>query len=158
MTLSSIPSADIFTLSLAVIVLILLTMQIRLRLKLKKFMIGQSGHSLEEVILKLIDRVKVTENTLGSHKQALEIINHRLSRSIRGHSLIKYDAFEDAGGNQSFAFALIDEHGNGFIISVITNRNHVGIYSKPIENFTSKMDLTPEEKQAIDEAKEYQKL
>lgn len=117
---------------------------------------GKNGASLEECVATSIERNTNVEKTLTAHKEALEIINTRLTGSIRGLSLVHYNAFQNAGGTQSFAAGFLDEQGNGFILSVVTNRNHVGVYAKPIRDYQSEVELTPEETQALNQAKEQQ--
>jgi hypothetical protein len=126
----------------------------KLRKKLHTFMEGKDGASLEGALSALTQRSANLEDTLHAHKEALEFIDARLARSIRGYSLVRYNAYADTGGEQSFASGLLDEHGDGYILSVITNRNHVGVYAKKVLEGTSDVTLTEEESRALDEAKE----
>jgi hypothetical protein len=121
--------------------------------KLRKFMTGKDGLSLEGTLEWLTKKNSETNDTLNAHKTALEIIDSRVKKSVRGYSLVRYDAYGDSGGNQSFASGLIDESGDGFILSVITNRNHVGIYAKPINRGISAASLTEEESLALESSK-----
>ncbi len=86
-------------------------------------------------------------------KQITEDYNNRISTSIRGCATVRYDAFADTGGKQSFATALITESGSGVIISSIYTRARVSMYAKPIEQFTSTYELSKEEQQALSEAR-----
>ena len=116
-------------------------------------MAGKNGYSLETTLEWLVKKNTETDNTLQAHKEALEIIDSRIKKSIRGYSLVRYDAYEDNGGNQSFASALIDESGDGYILSVITNRNHSAIYAKPVTRGNPLPTLTPEEMSALEISK-----
>lgn len=115
---------------------------------------GKDGTTLENTLFQLTEKMAVLENTLEAHKEGLEFIDARVKRSIRGYSLVRYDAYDNAGGEQSFASGLLDEHADGYILSVITNRNHVGVYARKIANGEAETTLTNEEKQALIEAKE----
>jgi hypothetical protein len=126
--------------------------------KLKVFMAGKDAASLESVLAWLTKKNAEVDDTLQAHKLALEVIDARVKKSVRGYSLIRYDAYEDSGGNQSFASGLIDENGDGFILSVITNRNHVGIYAKPVSRGVALSSLTPEETLALDTSKKTLKI
>jgi hypothetical protein len=119
---------------------------------------GKNGASLEATLEWLTQKNAQVDDTLKAHKHALELIDSRIKKSIRGYSLIRYDAYEDTGGKQSFASGLIDESGDGFILSVITNRNHVGIYAKPVSRGTSLASLTPEETSALESSKKSLKI
>lgn len=126
----------------------------KLTKKLRIFMNGKDGTTLENTLFQLTEKMAVLENTLEAHKEGLEFIDARVKRSIRGYSLVRYDAYDNAGGEQSFASGLLDEHADGYILSVITNRNHVGVYARKIANGEAETTLTNEEKQALIEAKE----
>ncbi|HWC57798.1 MAG TPA: DUF4446 family protein [Candidatus Paceibacterota bacterium] len=148
--LGSIPL--IYVLAVAIlfgVVIVLAIASIRNDHKLKSFMRGKDGASLEATLAWLTQKAATLDDTLHAHKEALEMIDRRVKRSIRGYSLIRYNAYENAGGDQSFASGLIDEHGDGYILSVITNRNHVGVYAKRVNRGTPEVSLTEEEKEAL---------
>lgn len=126
-----------------------LVLLVRLQKKLKIFMSGKDGADLEETLTLLTERTTANEKTLESHKQGLEYIDARVKKSLRGYSLVKYNAYTDGGGEQSFASGLLDERGDGYILSVITNRNHVGLYAKKVVGGTANQSLTREETDAL---------
>lgn len=135
--------------ALFIITLCLFVMLMRLRSKLRTFMKGKDGGSLEATLAWLTHKAAQVDTTLEAHKDALELIDGRVKRSIRGYSLVRYNAYEYAGGEQSFASGLLDEHGDGYILSVITNRNHVGVYAKKINRGTPEVGLTEQESEAL---------
>ena len=112
-------------------------------------MSGKNGSDLEETLTLLVNRTTANEKTLESHKQGLEYVDARVKKSLRGYSLVRYNAYSDGGGEQSFASGLIDERGDGYILSVITNRNHVGLYAKKVVGGTAQQSLTREETDAL---------
>jgi hypothetical protein len=126
---------------------------IRLRSRLTKFMTGKDGASLETTLQWVTKKIAETDETLDTHKEALKFIDRRVQRSIRGYSLIRYDAYLGAGGGQSFSSGLLDEHGDGYILSVVSNRNHTGVYAKRVTAGTAESSLTEEEAKALHEAK-----
>lgn len=128
-------------------------MVLRQEKKLRSFMIGKDGKSLEATLAWLTEKAARTDEILAAHKEALEVIDGRVQRSIRGYSLVRYNAFENDGGEQSFASGFLDEHGDGYILSVITSRNHTGVYAKKVTNFNPASPLTKEETLALTEAK-----
>lgn len=134
-------------------VVVLGTLYALLIKKLRQFMTGKNGSSLEATLEWLTKKHAEVDDTLHAHKHALELIDTRVRKSVRGYSLVRYDAYEDNGGNQSFASGFIDEHGDGYVLSVITNRNHVGVYAKPVQRGTPLTTLTEEESLALEEAK-----
>ncbi len=158
MALTSIPFLLGVIAFLAILVGILFFLYIKLRRMLTAFMQGQNAASLEESLRTITDRNIVVEKTLAAHKEALEDLDGRLSGSIRGLSLVRYNAFADTGGLQSFAAGFLDEQGSGFILSIIANRNHVGIYAKPINEYKPAVELTPEETESLAKAKAQQNI
>lgn len=66
--------------------------------------------------------------------------------------LVRYDAFEDMGGALSFSAALLDERGDGLVLSAINGRSETRCYVKPIAQATSEHNLSVEETTAIDAA------
>jgi hypothetical protein len=139
---------------LAITIGVLTFLVIQLQKKLRIFMNGKDAANLETTLFDLTEKSKTIEQTLQSHKEGLEYIDARVKRSIRGYSLVRYDAYDNAGGEQSFASGLLDEYGDGYVLSVITNRNHVGVYAKKIVAGKAETSLTPEEEQALNTAKQ----
>ena len=70
-----------------------------------------------------------------------------------GSGLVRYDAFEDIGGGQSFSAALLDEGGNGVVLTSIHGRGESRTYGKAVRGGTSEHTLSPEEQQAIAQAR-----
>jgi hypothetical protein len=114
---------------------------------------GTTGASLEGTILKLNERVATMEKHAHTTEEALNNIDARLQRTIRGVSVRRYDPFENAGGQQSFTSALIDEQGDGIVISGIHARDSVRVYAKEVHQFGSDRELSEDERAAIVDAK-----
>ncbi|MCX7680744.1 MAG: DUF4446 family protein [Anaerolineae bacterium] len=80
-------------------------------------------------------------------------VDAALTRSLQGIGLVRFRAFEDTGGDQSFSLALADGEGNGVVISALYGREATRIYAKPIQKWLSSKVLTDEEAQALEEAR-----
>lgn len=72
--------------------------------------------------------------------------------AVRRVGLIRYDAFEDVGGRLSFSCALLDERGNGVVVTSINGRQDTRVYAKPITGGKSAYNLSVEEEEAIRQA------
>ena len=68
--------------------------------------------------------------------------------------LVRYNAFRNTGGDQSFAWALVDSYGNGVVLSSLHARENTRVYAKPLYDWKSSYSLTKEEEQAIAQALE----
>ena len=80
----------------------------------------------------------------GGKKQQTQI-----EGSVRKVALLRYDAFEDVGGRLSFSCALLDDHGNGVVLTSINGRQETRVYAKPVAQGTSSHNLSLEEEEAI---------
>jgi hypothetical protein len=73
--------------------------------------------------------------------------------ALRHVGVVRYDAFGDMGGRLSFSAALFDAQGNGIVLSSINGRSETRTYAKSLSGLQSEQTLSPEEQQAIREAK-----
>jgi hypothetical protein len=69
--------------------------------------------------------------------------------SVRNVALLRYDAFEDVGGRLSFSCALLDDQGNGVVLTSINGRQETRVYAKPVTQGVSSHNLSLEEEEAI---------
>ncbi len=72
-----------------------------------------------------------------------------LSTVIRFQGLVRYDAYRDMGGSQSWSLALLDQTAAGTVISCLHARDHARMYVKEIHEGVSSQRLSPEEERAI---------
>ncbi|MBA2506922.1 MAG: DUF4446 family protein [Thermoleophilaceae bacterium] len=76
----------------------------------------------------------------------------RTDGCITFRALVRYDAYGEMSGHQSSSLALLDSHRNGVVVSSILHREQARVYVKQIENGESELELSPEERDAIDTA------
>ena len=72
-----------------------------------------------------------------------------LADAIRHVSVVRYDAFGDMGGRLSFSAAMLDDGGDGLVLTSIHGRAETRSYIKGVKSGTSEASLSPEEQQAI---------
>jgi hypothetical protein len=65
---------------------------------------------------------------------------------------VRFNPFEDTGGNQSFALALLDAEGNGWVLSSLHARSGTRVYAKAIREGRADGALSDEEAAAIKQA------
>lgn len=73
----------------------------------------------------------------------------QIEGSVRNVALLRYDAFEDVGGRLSFSCALLDDQGNGVVLTSINGRQETRVYAKPVILGTSSHNLSLEEEESI---------
>ncbi|CAN5424108.1 hypothetical protein BH11ARM1_BH11ARM1_14710 [soil metagenome] len=115
---------------------------------------GSSGENLEEILERhLHERAQLQREVKILAARSTELEN-QLRTSKRHLGMVRYDAFVEVGGNQSFAMALFDDEGNGAILNGVVGRADARIYCKPLVNGRSERTLSQEEQRAIKEAKD----
>jgi Protein of unknown function (DUF4446) len=96
----------------------------------------------ERRLTSLADQVEaVREDIRGVRKD--------MRQSLRNVAVVRYDAFGDMGGRLSFSCAVVDDEGDGLVISSIHARGESRTYAKGIVGGSSEITLTPEEQQAL---------
>lgn len=138
---------------LLLVVLILLVVQIRktgqLKARLDKFTFGKNAMSLEDDIAALFEDNHYLKNSVETNRKDIRAINKQLEKAFQKVGLVKYDAFNQMGGQLSFCLALLDENNNGFIMNSVHSTEGCYCYTKEIVNGESKLDLGKEEEKAL---------
>ncbi len=73
-----------------------------------------------------------------------------LADAIRHVAVVRYDAFSDMGGRMSFSAALLDDAGDGLVLTSINGRTETRSYAKGVKAGQGELTLSPEEKQVVD--------
>ncbi|HVS69025.1 MAG TPA: DUF4446 family protein, partial [Mycobacteriales bacterium] len=86
---------------------------------------------------------------LARAKSELDLARTELADALRHVAVVRYDAFGDMGGRLSFTAALLDDSGDGLVITSINGRTESRAYAKGVKEGRSDQSLSPEETQAI---------
>lgn len=113
---------------------------------------GAKGNSLEEIIHELKKNHLEQEEKHEQLVKNTKSIHKRVTDSVRGFAIHKFNAYEHTGGNQSFCCAILDENGRGMLLSNLYSRERSNVFAKPVHNFTCEFDLTKEEKTVLEQA------
>lgn len=126
-----------------------------LYVKVRRLTLGKNGADLEAVINELALRTKNLEAFRRELEKYLREVDKALAQSIRGVATVRFNPFQGdgSGGNQSFATALLDEEGNGVVISTLYARDRVSVFGKPVAKGLSSYNLTDEEREALAKAR-----
>jgi len=140
------------------IILILLIVQMnktsKLKKRLDKFVLGKDGKSLEQDIISLYEDNKFLKNATENNRSDIKTLFKNMEGAFQKIGLVKYDAFNQMGGQLSFCLALLDENNNGFIINSVHSTEGCYSYTKEIKRGESSIDLGKEEKEALSIAME----
>lgn len=110
---------------------------------------GKTGRDLEEGIVSIDKKLIAIENNEEMLAEAIEMIDRRLKTSIRSVEMIRFNPFEDQGGNHSFAISLVNERGDGVVISSLYSRERMSVFAKHIKKGKSDIELTEEESEVL---------
>ncbi len=121
--------------------------------KLENLTSGISGHNLERIIKHYIATLGKCEGDIERMNVEFRKIRNEASSFFRKKGLVRFQAFEGTGGDQSFSLALMDSQNNRFIISGIYGRDIAKVYAKEIrDGKVTKYRLTGEEQEALNKA------
>jgi len=139
---------------LGIIILVLIWI-IRLEVKFSRLLRGKDSKSLEDTIVRLAKEINGLHLSQKQTEEYLTVAEQRIRRSVQGVHTVRFNPFKGtgAGGNQSFATALLNENGDGVVLSSLYSRERVSVYAKPVQKFSSEYELSGEEKQAIKSAR-----
>ena len=123
-----------------------------LEIRLSRVFGGKKAGDLEEVLRAVAKELQELDASREEIEKYLETVEKRLRRAVQHVGIVRFNPFEDAGGDQSFAIAVLDESKNGIVISSLYGRGMSRIYAKPLEKAAPRYQLSEEEKRAIAEA------
>ena len=140
--------------ALLVLVIALFVATIILARRISKLTLGKSAKSLEGTIKQIVDYQAKSEQHSKNTDTKIRELNTRLSSSVRGIGLVRFNPFAGSGESRpSFAISLLNEQGMGVIISTLDARGSVTIFTKQVSNFSPESELSSEESQALDKAR-----
>ncbi len=142
-----------------VALLVALWAHLRVR-RLRRVWRGAGGDSADAAGADLL-------TSLGRHREGLERLRGDVTKartevdelradvgdSLRHVAVVRYDAFGDMGGRMSFSAALLDDSGDGLVLTSINGRSETRTYAKGVKAGSSEHQLSPEEEQAISHAR-----
>jgi hypothetical protein len=99
-----------------------------------------------------LEKVYALSRQLDDVAARTAILEAAQRRSFQRVGLVRYNPFEETGGNQSFALALLDAAGDGWVLSSLHARSGTRVYAKAITAGRSDAGLSAEETAAIAQA------
>jgi hypothetical protein len=121
----------------------------------QKVMIGKGTDDLVDFAVSLQARIDDLHRAVDEVAAGLSRIDKRVDACLSHTSIVRYDAYEDAGGHQSASLAFLDAARSGVVVSAIQGRDYARIYVKELDRGRASVALSPEEQQAVDRAMSY---
>ena len=129
--------------------------QLRNVRRAQKVMIGNGTDDLVDFAVSLQARIDDLHRAVDEVAAGLSRIDKRVDGCLSHTSIVRYDAYEDAGGHQSASLAFLDAARSGVVVSAIQGRDYARIYVKELDRGRASVALSPEEQQAVDRAMTY---
>jgi hypothetical protein len=114
---------------------------------------GTDGGNLAEILDAHMRQLHHAMNHVRALDDSVRRLESDACRHVQHLRLVRFNAFRDTGGDQSFVIALADGSGNGGVISTLHSRDATRIYGKPLTAWKSQYPLTDEEVEAIAEVR-----
>lgn len=150
------PLLDQITLGAAAVAVIALVLAVLALLRARRLrrdyavLEGPDGReTFLEAVNRQVEEVKRLRTELVAARSGLETTRAELADAIRHVAVVRYDAFGDMGGRLSFSAALLDDSGDGLVLTSINGRTETRSYAKGVKGGRSEQSLSPEEEQAI---------
>jgi hypothetical protein len=108
--------------------------------------------SLGDIVANQGARLDATRAEVEALRRGVAALESAVTRSVQCVGLVRYNPFQDTGGDQSFAIALLDKQGDGLVMSSLHTRAATRFYAKPVKGGASHLPLSDEEMQALQQA------
>lgn len=136
----------------ALCLLLLLVLGLKLRRLRRDYTLLQAGDGREtfvEVATRQTLEVAGLRGEVSALRGDLDLTRTELADAIRHVAVVRYDAFGDLGGRLSFSTALLDDGGDGLVMSSIHGRSETRLYVKGVTSGKCDTAMSPEEEQAV---------
>ena len=119
---------------------------------LRQFFSGPAGEDLEGLLNRTLEQSTQAQIEAQTALGRVYEVSAQLSECMQRFALVRYDAFDDVTGQQSFSLALLDGNNNGTIVTALFGRNSSRCFGKTIVAGQPEHALSDEEKRALSQA------
>jgi hypothetical protein len=118
----------------------------------QQVLLGGTKADLVDFAVSLQARIEDLHNAVDEIAAALARVDRRVDSSLARTSIVRYDALEGTGGQQSASMAVLDSSRSGVVLSAIQGRDYARVYVKELERGRAAIALSPEEQEAVERA------
>ena len=136
----------------ALLLSLLFYLKLRAVRKAQLVLMGTGRDDLVNFAVSLQTRIDDLHRVVDEVAAALARIDRRVDGCLSHTALVRYNAYEDAGGHQSASLAFLDGGRSGVVMSAIQGRDYARIYVKQLDRGKAPVALSPEEQEAVDRA------
>jgi hypothetical protein len=138
--------------AVALAVAILCLVWLRNVRRAQSVVIGSGQDDLVDFAVTLQARIDDLHRAVDEIAGGLARVDRRTDTTLSRVAVVRYDAFDDLGGQQSASFAVLDASRSGIVMTAIQGRDHARVYVKQLDRGRALVSLSPEEQQAVDRA------
>jgi uncharacterized protein DUF4446 len=138
--------------ALALLLALLFYVKLRKVRRAQEVVLGKGKDDLVNFAVSLQTRIDDLHRAVDEVAAGLSRIDKRVDGCLSHTALVRYDAYEDAGGHQSASLAFLDAARSGLVMSAIQGRDYARIYIKQVDRGKAPVALSPEEQEAVDRA------
>ena len=114
--------------------------------------LGGSSRDMVDFAVSLQGRIDDLHSAVDEVAAGLSRVDRRVDGAVTNTSVVRYDAYEDTGGQQSASFAFLDATRTGTVVTAIQGRDYARIYVKDLDRGRASVALSPEEQEAVERA------
>jgi Protein of unknown function (DUF4446) len=118
----------------------------------QKVVLASDHRDLLEFAVALQGRIDDLHGVVDEVATGLSRVDRRVDGAVTNTAVVRYDAYEGTGGQQSASVALLDATRTGAVVTAIQGRDYARIYVKDIDRGRSSVALSPEEQEAVERA------
>lgn len=115
-------------------------------------LLGEGKNDLVDFAVSLQGRIDDLHRAVDEIAAGLARVDRRVDESLAKTSIVRYDAYEGTGGQQSASVAVLDSSRTGVVLSAIQGRDYARIYVKELDRGRAPVALSPEEQEAVERA------
>ena len=124
-----------------------------LRIQAAQTVVLGSGHrDLLDFAVALQARIDDLHGAVDEVAAGLSRVDRRVDGALTNTAVVRYDAYEGTGGQQSASVALLDATRTGTVVTAIQGRDYARIYVRDLDRGRSSVALSPEEQEAVERA------
>jgi len=133
--------------------LVLTILFVRFEIKISKISKGSKKDTIVDILNDVLGREERLEKRLGTISKEVEGLIFGSKFYIQKIGLIRFNPFNDTGGDQSFILALVNQDDSGVVVSGLHTRNGTRWYAKKVEKGKGvEHELSEDEVKAIKSA------
>lgn len=111
---------------------------------------SEGRETFVDVVARTVEDFGVLQEDVARVAADLAVARQDLAQALRHVSVVRYDAFGDLGGRFSFSAALLDDSGDGLVLTSIHGRSETRTYVKGVSDGVADIELSPEERKAME--------